>query len=106
MWNYLPPDRIAATGVPKLYATDGVPFADKLIYLHYFLGPCDWYMAEYSKAEDLFFGYANLGDPEMAEWGLIQHAELRDLIIRPGIEVDRDLYWRVRRASGVEGIRC
>jgi hypothetical protein len=62
--------------------------------MHFFIGGCDWYIAEYSPEEDLFWGYAILnGDTENAEWGYISFKELRELVVGPGIEVDRDLHW-------------
>jgi len=40
--------------IPRLYETENVPLKDKLIYLHFFIGGCDWYIAEYD-GEDLFW---------------------------------------------------
>lgn len=77
---------------------------DKLIHMHFFLGSCDWYAAEYSPADRIFFGYAILNnDLQNAEWGYFSLDELRDVHIQ-GIEVDRDLHWRIRRAGEVERI--
>lgn len=102
MWNV--PGLEVLSKVPKLYGTESVPVKDKLIHLHFFIGGCDWFVAEYD-GEDLFFGYAILnGDLDNAEWGYISFSELKELSAR-GIEVDFDLYWRVRKASEVEKIR-
>jgi hypothetical protein len=57
-------------GVPRLYATESVRTADKLIHLHYFCGPCDWYIAEIGEDRRIAFGYANLGDPSSRGVGL------------------------------------
>ena len=62
-------------------------------------------MAEYSPVEDLFFGYANLGDSQLAGWGLIPHEDLRRLRVGPGIEADRDLHWTPRKVREIAGIR-
>ncbi len=57
MWNT--PTKKRLSKIPKLYETEGVALKDKLIYLHFFIGDCDWYIAEYD-GEDLFWGYAIL----------------------------------------------
>lgn len=85
-----PPQQLLDT-LPKLYETENVPTGDKTIYLHFFVGPCDWYIAEYD-GEDLFFGYANLGDPQMAEWGYISYTELREAIAGP-VQIEWDEHW-------------
>ena len=104
MWNESTKEQLAR--IPKLYETEDIAPEDKLIYLHFFLGGSDWYIAEYD-GEDTFFGYAILnGDTEMAEWGYISFRELRELKIPPGFEVDCDLFWKVRPASRVEKIRA
>ncbi len=87
--------------MPRLYETESIPFEDKIIHQHYFIGGSDWYMAEYGAEERLFFGYAVLnGDREMAEWGYTSLDELADINVC-GVEVDRDLYWEARRFGDV-----
>lgn len=52
---------------------------DKIIYLHYFYGNSDWYIAEKDMEKNQLqaFSYAILnGDTEMAEWGYIDIEEL------------------------------
>ena len=102
MWNE--PTQEELEKLPNLYETENAPTRDKVIYLHFFIGGCDWYIAEYD-GKDLFWGYAILGDPEMAEWGYISFKELRELKLRLGLEVDRDLYWKCRKAGEVDKIR-
>jgi hypothetical protein len=103
MWNEPTQERLAK--IPRLYETENQAAKDKLIYLHFFIGGCDWYVSEYD-GEDLFFGYAILnGDTEMAEWGYVSFRELRSLKIRPGFEVECDAFWKVRKASEVDKIR-
>ena len=104
MWNEPSADRLAR--IPKLYTTENVSTKDKLIYLHFFIGGCDWYIAEYD-GEDLFFGYAILnGDYEMAEWGYISFSELKALNLK-WLEVDCELeeFWKVKKASEIEKIK-
>ena len=102
MWNE--PSKEDLAKLPRLYETEDVPLRGKQIHLHFFLGGCDWYIAEYD-GEDLLWGYAILnGDYDNAEWGYISLAELKAIKIRPGLEVDRDLHWKVRPASQVDNI--
>ena len=94
MWNT--PTKEELDRIPKLYETENIPISDKIIHMHFFIGSCDWYIAEYD-GEDLFWGYAILnGDMEMAKSGYISFTELRELVVPPGIEIDRDLCWEPR----------
>ncbi len=104
MWNT--PSQEQLDRLPLLYETDHIPAGDKLIRLHFFMGGCDWYMAEYD-GEDLFWGFAILnGDYENAEWGYISFAELKSISI-DGLEVDRDTYWTPVHARDIDLIkRC
>ena len=52
MWNT--PDREQLDQMPRLYETENVQVGDKLIYLHFFIGGCDWFISEYD-GDDLFF---------------------------------------------------
>ncbi len=100
MWNTPTEEELAK--IPRLYETENIPLRDKIIHLHFFIGGCDWYIAEYSPEEDLFWGYAILnGDTENAEWGYISFKELRELVVGPGIEVDRDLHWEPRSVQEI-----
>jgi len=104
MWNTPTPERLAL--LPRLYETEHIQLQDKLIYLHFFIGSCDWYIAEYD-GEDLFFGYAILnGDTDNAEWGYISFQELQEVSIG-FVEVDCELeeYWQVRPASQISNIK-
>lgn len=104
MWNIPSEERLAK--IPRLYETEHLPLEAKLIYLHFFIGGCDWYVAEYN-GEDLFWGYTILnGDRQNAEWGYISFIELKALKLK-WLEVDCELedYWRVRKASEVNNIR-
>jgi hypothetical protein len=75
MWNK--PTREQLARIPRLYETEDIPLREKFIYLHFFIGNCDWFIAEYK--DDIFFGYAILnGDHEMAEWGYISFDELKN----------------------------
>ena len=101
MWNVPTKERLEK--IPRLYATEGIPLGEKIIHLHFFLGGCDWYIAEYD-GEDLFWGYAILnGDYQNAEWGYVSFRELTDLKVAMGIEVDceKEEFWRPKKAREI-----
>jgi hypothetical protein len=103
MWNKPSPEELAK--IPAFYATEKVSLKDKVIHMHFFLGGCDWYAAEYDPEDQIFFGFAILNnDLEMAEWGNISFKELCDLAVK-FVEVDRDLHWRPRKAIEVDRIK-
>ncbi len=96
--------------LPRIYETSCVPLEAKVIHAHFFCGPADWYVAEYD-GEDEFFGFANLGDDDMAEWGSFSLNELKEICVpgSPVIEsgtgvilgrlvlmVEWDEYWKPR----------
>lgn len=64
--------------MPKLYETEDTTFEDKMIYEKWELPRTDfyWLIAEYDPERELAFGYANLNDDQMAEWGYISIDEL------------------------------
>jgi hypothetical protein len=102
MWNA--PSNEELNEIPRLYGTEKIPLPEKPIYLHLFFQNCDWYIVEYD-GSDIFWGFAIMGgDLVNAEWGYISLGELKSLK-HIGLEVDRDLYWKVRPAIEVEKIR-
>ena len=102
MWNK-PTDK-QLSKIPKLYATQNTRPENKKIYMHFFIGDTDWYIAEYD-GEDLFYGFTILnGWVNDAEWGYISYKELQSLRVPPGFEVDRDMYWTVVKAGDIEKI--
>ena len=63
-------DQEAACGDPEALRDRGKPLAEKTIYMHFFIGSSDWYIAEFD-GDDIFFGYEILGgDEQNAEWGV------------------------------------
>lgn len=102
MWN-TPTEKDLAR-IPALYTTEEVPLKDKLIYLHFFIGGSDWYIAEYD-GEDLFWGFTILNqDYEMAEWGYISFTEMKAIKVGPGIAIDRETGWKIKKAYEIEKI--
>jgi hypothetical protein len=105
MWNIPRKERLAK--IPRLYETEHVPITDKLIFLHFFLGGCDWYIAEFDGG-DLFWGFAILNnDYEMAEWGYISFRELKSVKVDGWLEIDCETEeaWQVKRAIEIDKIR-
>ena len=105
MWNI--PTKKELDVIPDLYQTEEISLKDKLIYLHFFYGGCDWYIAEYD-GEDLLWGFAILnGDLLNAEWGYISLSELKDINVDGWLEVDCEIeeVCLVRRAIEVDTIR-
>jgi len=104
MWNEPTPVKLAK--LPKLYETEKVPLKDKPIYIHFFIGDCNWSVSVSERdGEDLFFGYAIMGNPAFAEWGYISFTELKQIRIPPGIEVDCEYFDLPLKASEIEEIR-
>ncbi len=103
MWNRPGPEELAK--IPVFYSTEKVPLKEKIIYMHFFLGGCDWYAAEYDPESRIFFGFAILNDDlEMAEWGYFSLQELGDVKVE-FLEVDRDLHFEPRKAMEIERIK-
>jgi hypothetical protein len=104
MWNIPTEERLAK--IPRLYETEDTELKDKQIHLHFFMGGCDWYIAEYD-GKDLFFGYAILNsDFDNAVWGYISFSELKELRVS-FMEVDCELeeFWKITKASQIDQIR-
>jgi hypothetical protein len=96
--------------LPNLYSTENVSCEGKLIHLHFFVGSCDWYLAELDHTDlTLAFGYVNLGDPQCAEWGYFDLEELANLTVthRTGFQlvVERDLHWTPRPFDQIGAIQ-
>jgi hypothetical protein len=70
--------------IPALYETDEMKRHPCV--LHYFFLGCDWYIAEWDREQNLFFGYAILNnDLYNSEWGYIS---LDELLRIPMINLD------------------
>lgn len=113
MFNPPPPEILAR--LPRLYATEDILCPEKVIHLHFFIGACDWYVAEFD-GEDVFFGFANLGDPMNAEWGYFKlsdlagtevmapvvNAQTQELMGFLPVFVEWDEYWTPRPFSQIK----
>lgn len=72
--------------MPVTYGQDGKGM-DSIVYLHYFMGGCDWYITEKDMDGGVqqAYGYSVLnGDYQMAEFGYISIIEL----LKIGAELD------------------
>ena len=102
IWNE--PTLEELLNIPPLYSTEKTPPKDTLIYEHFFIFDCDWYIAEYDPKTQNMFCYAILnGDYQNAEWGYVNYQELKDLKVK-GFEIDRDKYWTPKKAELVDKI--
>lgn len=74
--------------IPELYATENIPSEKKIIHQRYEIKELGfyWLIAELDKKKKLAFGYANLNDDELAEWGYVDIDEL----LENGVELDRE----------------
>ena len=102
MWNKPTVNQLSK--MPAFYSTEDVPLKEKMIHMHFFIGGCDWYATEYDPEQQLFFGFANLGDNDMAEWGYFSLKELCEVKVK-FLEVDRDLNFTPKKAVEIEKIR-
>lgn len=102
MWGR--PTKEILSKIPKLYETEKTPLQEKLIMIHFFISGTDFYIAEYD-GSDLFWGFTILNNNnEMAEWGYISYKELKDIMVGPGLEIEYDKHWKVRKANEVDKI--
>lgn len=102
MWNKPTKEQLAS--IPALYGTENTPLKDKPIYLHFFIGNCDWYAIEFD-GKDTLWGFAILNnDFQMAEFGYFSLEELSSIRVKGVFEIENDLFWQVRPAHQVERI--
>jgi hypothetical protein len=80
--------------LPKLYATEGVALADKVLIVKFFhpYSVMTWYGAEYNPDERTFFGYVCGLGPGCDEWGYFSMDELES-VKHMGLGIERDLHF-------------
>jgi hypothetical protein len=92
--------------IPAFYATENIDCPDKIIHMHFFIGSCDWFAAEYDPKEQLLFGFVILnGDVQNSEWGYFSLREMCEIKVGGFLEIDRDLHFTPRKAKEIERIR-
>lgn len=101
--DFFPSDEALAE-IPHAYETDGVPAESKVIWLHYFGGPLDLWVAEIDRETGESFGYLRLaGNPDGAEWGYTSLAELEQVNTAHGLVIiERDLHWEPRKFGEIK----
>jgi len=84
--------------IPKLYASEHVE--DPTVWIKLFdpTGSWTWYLTEYDPEQDLAFG---LVDGFEAELGYISLAEIRQMRVRMGLKIERDLWFNPQPLSKV-----
>src|SRR4051812_20378940 len=80
--DFWPPADVLAE-IPPYNSTQHMPSWNTFVYVHYFVGACDWWVTELDRAELVAFGYVCLGDPSMAEWGSIDLVDLAEVFQPP-----------------------
>ena len=70
-----PPPKQILMRLPRLYCTEDAEPAAKIIHLHFFIGNCDWFAAEFD-GEDTFFGFAPPRFPLTYEEALAEKEQL------------------------------
>ncbi len=75
--------------LPPLYSNeDKSPYQAKVVAKFFYpFGAASWYATEYDQNDKIFFGFANLGDDELAELGYFSLEELKE------IGAERDIFW-------------
>jgi len=86
--------------IPKLYEQDGKGL-NAIVYLHYFVGGTDWYVTEYSKDDNTFFGYVILNsDTQSSSLGYIDISYITDNDY--GLNSpELDLYWSYKTLNEI-----
>ena len=101
MWNE-PTDEILER-LPTVTDATQKPWAQRIIYQHYFVGQADWYVAGYTSNQRTFFGYVVLEGRKRPGWCQFTLDDLLAVRCR-GDHVDRNLYWEPKPAGEVERI--
>jgi len=89
-------------GIPAIMETDGIPLAEKIVHLHYFVGGADWFITELDPATGEAFGWAEIVSGG-GEWGYVSLPELATLTVGP-LVVERDLHWSPKPCGEVARI--
>jgi len=84
--------------LPATYGNEGLKNSQIKVVVKFFApsGSASWYATEYCPETKVFFGFANLGDDQMAELGYFSLEELENIRLPLGLSVERDLQWDSR----------
>lgn len=98
--KFSPPKHILQ-GIPALYSQEQRPIQEQDVWIHYFYGPCDWYILEYDPETGIGFGYASLGyGYELGSISLIELGELRTGLAC----IERELDWQPTPVSQISAL--
>ena len=88
--------------LPSLGSTDHVMAEESIAQVKFFnpVGGGTWYATEYDPKDKLFFGWADLGSPELGYFSL---TELESYTGPLGLGIERDMYWSPTPLSEVMG---
>ena len=99
------PTKEQLSRLPDQFATENTKFEDKLVYLHFTIDRCHWWVMEFD-GDDTFFGYVMLnGWHQDAELGYFRLSELLAVKLAGIIEVECEPHWLIRPAKDVRLIQ-
>lgn len=93
------PPREVIDQLPLLKNVRNLPIEKRIIHLHFFFLSWHWYVAAWVENVDddiVFYGFVNLDDPMMAEWGDFTLSQLRDVRTFTNV-IDAQSYKRIGR---------
>ena len=78
--------------LPTLEETAELTTEEQFAYVKFFnpLGNHQWFLTAYEPEQNLAFGYVNLNDPQMAEFGYISIQEIEEIKLPFGMGIERD----------------
>ncbi|MEU8893667.1 DUF2958 domain-containing protein [Streptomyces sp. NPDC048442] len=98
--DFYPPESVLAS-IPALYASEDVSLAEKVLHAHYFVGGCDWYVAELDPESGLAFGWVHITD---GEWGMFSLPEVEEVRVHGLFVAERDLSFEPAPAEEIDRI--
>ena len=95
------PKHVEAT-LPPLYSNENKSPEETTVQVKFFNagGVGTWYATEYDAENKMFFGWADLGSPELGYFSL---TELESYTGPLGLGIERDMYWSPTPLSEVMG---
>ncbi|MDY6895928.1 MAG: DUF2958 domain-containing protein [Thermotogota bacterium] len=98
------PTREELLKLPRVMDTAGVPYPEKMIYIHFSFRGCSWYIAEYDDTEEKLYGFGILNNDFIsAEWGYVSFNELRKFK-HDNQEIARDPVFTPKPAKEIDRI--
>lgn len=96
---FTPPPREVINKLPPLKKVHRLPPEKRIIHLHFVFLSCHWYVAAWVEdmGDDIvFYGFVNLDDTVMAEWGDFTLSQLREIRKFTNV-IDAQSYGRIGR---------